>query len=84
MSGFFVISPINKSNSRNSNDIDIKLGSVTKFDKENTKTLNKFLSKSYGVLGIFPIYGWFGENQNPNFGRIVYTSYIFIKNWTKN
>ena len=47
-------------NSRTSNDIDMKLGPVTKLDKRNKVTLKKFdddvISANSDVIVIFPIY----------------------------
>ena len=47
-------------NSRNSDDIDIKPGPVTKLDKRNKTTSKKFdddvMSENCEVVAIFPIY----------------------------
>ena len=68
--------------SRTSDGIDMKLGPVTKLDKRNTSTSKKFdddvMSASYGVIVIFPIYGWFRAVRYPDSGRMVYDSYIII------
>ena len=59
-------------NSRISDDIDLKLGPVTKIDKRNKKR-QKFEA---GVIS--ENYGQFGEIRKPNSGRIVCKAYIFI------
>ena len=79
--------------SRTNDDIDMKLGLVTKRDKRN-KTISKKLedgvmSTNYDVILILPIYGKFGAIRKPNSRRIiVYKIYNFInrnllsyKNW---
>ena len=62
--------------------MDIKRGTVTKLDKKNTITLKKIVDDSalvnYGVILIFPVYGWFGAFRNPDSGRMVFDSYILI------
>ena len=74
----------NCNNSRTSDNIDMKLGLVTKFDKRNkilSKNINDdVISENYDVIAIFP-----------DFGRIVYKINIFInsnllscKNWKQN
>ena len=63
LSGFLVKSLIDKirHNSRTSNDIDMKLGPLTKLDKRNTTTLKKtdddVLSTNYVVILIISIDG---------------------------
>ena len=51
----------NFDNSKTSNDIDTKLGPITKLDKRNTTTFKKFdgdfMLSSYDVIVIFLIYG---------------------------
>ena len=49
------------------------------------------MSKNYGVIHIFPIYGQFGKIQNPESGRRICNSDVFInsnvlsyKNWKQN
>ena len=73
---------INCHNSWTSDDIDIKLGLVTKLDKRK-KNVKKFdddvMSKNCDVVTIFPIYGQFGTIWRLDFGRIVCKTYIFIK-----
>ena len=68
--------------SRTSNDIDIKLGSVTKLDKRNTKMLKRFdddvMSEYFDVTVIFSIYGQFGAIQRSDSGRMFSNTYIFI------
>ena len=48
-------------NSWTNDDIDMKLGRVTKLDKTNKTTSKKFdddvMSKNCDVIAIFPIYG---------------------------
>ena len=50
-------------NSRTIDDIDMKRGSVTKFDKRNKTTTKNFdddlMSGNYEVIDIFSIYGQF-------------------------
>ena len=54
-------------NSRAGNDIDMKLGPVTKLAKRNTATSKIFggdvVLSTYDAI-IFSIYGWFGAIQN--------------------
>ena len=73
----------NYRNSRTSNDIDMKLGQVTKLDKRNKATSNKFdnsvRSANCDVIVILSIYGQFGAIQKPDSGRTVCKTYIFIK-----
>ena len=51
-------------NSGTSDDIDMKLGPVTKLDKRNKTTSKKFdddvISANWDLIVIFPIYGQFG------------------------
>ena len=74
---------VNCYNSGTSDDIDMKLGPVTKIDKKNKIMSKKFhddvLSANYDVNVIFPIYGQFGEIRKPDSGRIVCKTCIFIK-----
>ena len=69
-------------NSRTSDDIDMKLGPVTKIDKRNKMTskifVNAVISVSFDVIVIFPIYGQFGAIRKPDSRRIICKSYIFI------
>ena len=82
-------------NSRISDDIDMKLGPVTKLDKRNKTTSKKFdndvMSENCDVIVIFSIYGQFGATWKPDSGCIVCKTYIFInsnlfsyKNWKQN
>ena len=81
-------------NSRNSNDIDMKLGPATKIDKRNKKSQNLddyVMLANCTVIFNFPIYGHFAAIRKPNSGRIVCKSYIFInsnvlsyKDWKQN
>ena len=68
-------------NSRTSDDIDMKLGPVTKLEKRNKTTSNKFdfdvILESYDVIVIFPIFGQFGAIRRPDSGHRVCKSYIF-------
>ena len=85
--GVFLISMIsfmkeNYHKSRTSDDIDLKLGPVTKIDKRK-KTFSKesddsAMSENYDVIYFFQIYGQFGAIRKPDSGRIVYKTYIFI------
>ena len=76
-SGFLVKSLIKENchNSRTSDDIDMKLGPVTKPYKRNKKTSKNFESD---VTVISSIYGQFGKIRKPNSGRRVCKTYIFI------
>ena len=68
--------------SRTSDDIDTKLGPVTKLVKRNKATSKKFdddvMSENCDVISIVSIYGQFGAIQKPDSGRIVCKTYIFI------
>ena len=78
----FLVNIFWKKNSRTSDDTDMKIGPVTKFDKRNKTPSKKFdddaMSKYYDVIVIFLIYGQFEVIRKPNSGRIVYNTYIFI------
>ena len=69
-------------NSRTSDDIDMKLGPVTKPDKKSKTRPKKFdddvISENCDVIVIFWIYGRFGAIQRPNSRRKVCKTYIFI------
>ena len=69
-------------NSRTSDDIDFKLGQVTKLDKRNKTTLKNLdddvMSADCDVIVIFLIYGQFGAIRKPDCGRVVCKTYIFI------
>ena len=62
-------------NPRTSNDICMKLGTVTKIDKRNKIPSKKF---SGDVIVIFAIYGKFGAIQKSNSGCMVNKTYVFI------
>ena len=51
-------------NSRTNNNIDMKVGPVTKLDKRNTETAKKiddnYISVNINGIVFFPIYGQFG------------------------
>ena len=60
--------------SRTSDDIDLKLGPVTKIDKRK-KTFSKeiddsAMSENYDVIYFFQIYGQFGAIRKPDSGRM--------------
>ena len=75
---------VNCHNSRTSDDIDVKLGPVTKLDKRNKIRSKKFdddvMSANSDVIVIFPIYGQFGAIRKPDSGCIACKIYIFINN----
>ena len=58
-------------NSRTSDNIDMKLGQVTKRDKRNKSPSKKFadniMTENYGVIVIFTIYGQFRALRKPDF-----------------
>ena len=60
----------------------MKLGPVTKLDRRNRITSKEFgdnvMSTNGDVIVIFPIYGQFGAMRNPDSGRIVCKTYIFV------
>ena len=61
--------------SRTSNDVDMKLGPVTKLDKRkatSSKLDDDVVSVNCGVIFIFPIYGQFGAILKPDFGHMAY------------
>ena len=76
------LSKVNCHNSRTSNDVDKKLGSVTKIDKRNKTTSKKFdnvvMSAKCDVVVIFPIYGQSGAIRKLDSGGIVCKTYISI------
>ena len=85
----------NYHNSRTTDDIDMKLGPVTKTDKRNKITSKAFeddaISRICDVIVIFPVFGQFGAIQKPNSRRIVWKTYVFInsnllsyKKWKQN
>ena len=69
-------------NSRTSDDIDMKLGPVTKLDKSNKTKWKKFdddvMLENCDVIVIFSIYGQFGAIPKPDSGRRGYKSYVFV------
>ena len=68
--------------SRTGDNIDMKLGAVTKLDKENKTTSKNFdddvMLKNCDVILIFLIYGQFGAILKPDSGRRSCKTYIFI------
>ena len=68
-------------NSRTSDDIDMKLGPVTKLDKRNKTTSKKFdvdvMSENCDVIVIFRIFGQFGAVRRLDSGHRVCKSYVF-------
>ena len=68
-------------NSRTRDDIDMKLGPVTKLDKRNKTTSKKFdddvMSENCDVIVIFRIFGQFGAVWRPDSGHRVCRSYVF-------
>ena len=66
---------VNCHNPRTSDDIDMKLGPVTKRDKRIKTTSKKFdgevISTNCVVIVIFPIYGQFGAIQKSDSARIA-------------
>ena len=76
------LSKVNCHNSRTSNDVDKKLGSVTKIDKRNKTTSKKFdnvvMSANCDVVVILPIYGQSGAIRKLDSGGIVCKTYISI------
>ena len=69
-------------NSRTIDDIDMKFGPVTKLYKRN-KTTSKnsdddIMSENGDIILLFSIYGQFGALQNPNSGRRVCKTNVFI------
>ena len=66
-------------NSRTSNDIDMKLGLVTKLDKRTLKKFdNDLMSTNYDVIVIFPVYGQFGDSRSWILEVMVGDTYISI------
>ena len=84
ISSFLVKFFINKScrESTTSDDIDMKLGPVTKLDKRNTTTSKEFEVTSCRQImtpaSLFLIDGWFATLQNPDSEDMDYNSCIFI------
>ena len=67
-------------NSRTSNDIDVKLETITKLDKGNTaKNIDAdVILVNCDVIATFSIYGQFGAIRKLDSGCMVCKSYIFI------
>ena len=94
----FLVTPLIKENchnSKTSDDIDMKLGPVTKLYKRNKTTSKNFdddvMSENCDVIVIFSIYGQFGAIRKQDSGRRVSKTYVFIdsnllsyKNWKQN
>ena len=60
----------------------MKLGPVTKLDTRNTTTLkieDDVMLENCDVIVYFPIYSQLAAIRNPDSGRMVYETYIFIK-----
>ena len=85
----------NYQNSRTSNDIDMKLGPVTKINKRNTTTSKKHdddvILENFDVIVFFLVYSWFAAFRKLVSWRMVCKTYIFIssnllsyKNWKQN
>ena len=72
----------NCNNSRTGDDIDMKLGPVTKLNKRNKITSKKFdddvMLKNCDVILTFLIYGQFGAILKPDSGRRSCKTYVFI------
>ena len=68
-------------NSRTSDDIDVKLGPVTKLDKKNKTRSEKFgvdvMSENFDVIVIFQMFGQFGAVRRLDSGHRVCKSYVF-------
>ena len=58
-------------------DVDMKFETVTKLDKRNTSMTSV---SNFDVTVLFSIYGQLAVLQKPDFGGMVYTTYIFINN----
>ena len=69
-------------NSRISDDIDMKLGPVTKLDKRNKETSKTIDDDALliicDVIVFFFIYDQFAAIRNPDSGNIVCKTYILI------
>ena len=83
-SGFLVKSLIKENchNSRTGDDIDMKLGPVTKLDRRNKTTSKKFdvnvMSTNCDIIVTFPIYDQFGTIPKPDSRRVFCKTYVFI------
>ena len=58
--------------------MDMKLGPVTKLNKENTAIDDDIMSANCNVIVIFSIYVKFGVMQRPDFRCAVLKTYLFI------
>ena len=67
-------------NSRLSDDVNMKLGPVTKMTRETTskKSDDEVMSANCEVIVIFQIHGQFGAIRKLDSERIVSKTYIFI------
>ena len=74
----------NCQNSRTSHDIGMKLGPVTKCGKRNMTASKKidddFIWANCDVIVFYPIYDQSAAIWKPDSGRMVYKTYIYIKN----
>ena len=82
-------------NSRTSDDIDMKLGPVTKLGKRNKITSKRFdddvMSKNHDFAAICPIYSQFGAIRKPDLPHMFYkinilsliATFYFTKNGNK-
>ena len=79
----FLVNSLYYPNSRTSDDIVMKLASVTKLDKRNKTTSKKLMMTSYQQtvtsFSFFRIYGQLGAIQTPDSGCRVCETYISIK-----
>ena len=68
-------------NSKTSDDVDMKLGLVTKLDKRNKTTSKKFdfdvMSENCDIIVIFRSFGQFEAVRRPDSGHRVCKSYVF-------
>ena len=80
ISGQFLIKE-NCHNSRNSDDIYMKLGPVTKIDKRNKTKSKNFdddeMSENYDAIVVFRIFVQFGAVRRTDSGHRVCKSYVF-------
>ena len=80
ISGQFFINE-NCHNSRASHDINVRLGPVTKLDKTNTGTSEKYdddvMSANCDVIVFFSTYGESAAIRKPDTGCMIYKTYIF-------
>ena len=71
----------NHHNSRNCNNIDVKIGPVTKLDKRNIG--NGFLLVKCDIIVIFPIYCQFGVIQKYSTHNVFFANLHWV-NCTQN